>query len=121
MAFVKLSDQGSLFQGLPTSLLLSHQDLKQGLRLTAKPDFGQYCVLSAAPQRFHPQIAVHQNMAWRIRRHYADRPNLAPFLQGAHQGQERLRPSDPSMGIAKIQLSYLQRLHMGEFRHVRSS
>jgi hypothetical protein len=118
---VKLSNQRGLLQGLPTSLLLSDQGLKQGLRLPAKPDFGQDRVFSRTSQSFHPQITVHQHMAWRVRRHHTDRPDLAPFFQGAHQRQQRIRLFDPSMGVAKIQLSDLQRYYMAEIRHARSS
>ena len=121
MAIVKLSDQGCLLQRFPTSFLLPDQDRNQGLHLPANPDFGQNRVFSTAPQRFHPQIAIYQNMAWSIRTDHADRPKLSPLLQGTHQRQKRLRPPDPSMAIAKIQLAYLQRLHVGERRHAQSS
>jgi hypothetical protein len=120
IALVKLSNQRGFLQDLPTPLLLSNQGLKQGLHLAAGPDFGQQRIFSTTSQSFHTQITVHQDMQWRVRRYHTDRPDLAPFLQGAHQRQQSIRLFDPRMGVAKIQFSDLQRDYMAEIRHDHS-
>ena len=90
------------------------QDLHQGLFFFAFPDLCHHRVTPTPPQRVDPEVAVDQDKGVDPLPQNNHRKNLPKTLDETGQDQYPLRPVDPAIGIAKIQMSNLDLFHFSE-------
>ena len=108
---VKLTDQCSLFDEIPFTAMPPCQDLRQGLFFFTFPNLRHHRVAQTALHRLHSQVAIDQDEGVHPLPQSDHRDDLAETLDGTGQGRNPLRPVDPGMGIAKLEMNNLDLFH----------
>jgi len=115
---VKLPEEGGLFEEVPFTGMSPSQDFHQGLFFFAFPDLRRHRVTQTALHRLHPQVAIDQDKGVHPLPQGDHRDDLPETLDGTGQGRNPLRPVDPRMSIAKMEMSDLDLFHFSEMSRI---
>ena len=103
MVVMEFPHEGGLLDNIPLSAMGPGEDRHEGLFLRAVPDLRHHHVPPAVPHSLHPEVAVEEHVSLCDDHGH----ELACMFDGGGEGQTLFGPLYSCMGIAEVELPYL--------------